>query len=105
MDWAPPTDEMLAKMSPDPNAAGSSTKKGESRQGPDRLEGAGRPSRLMQPAARGCETGRCCKLILSAIPRQPVPAAGHENFGRGTVAQCGETFSAVERLISKDIGI
>src|SRR3984893_4485005 len=88
-----PTDQVLAKVSPDPNAAGSSIKKGESHQGPGRSEGAGRPSRLMQPAVRGREPGRCCKLILSAVPCQPVPAAGHENFGRGTVAQCGETFS------------
>ena len=66
----------------------------------------GDPSRLMcnrLPADANRFDG--CKLISSAIPRQPVPAAGHENFGRGTVAQCGETFSAVERLISKDIGI
>jgi hypothetical protein len=106
MDWTLPTDQVLAKVSPDPNAAGSSLKKGESHQGPDRSEGAGRPEPAdVQPAARGREPVRCCKLISSAIPRQPVPAAGHENFGRGTVAECGETLSAVERLISKDIGI
>jgi hypothetical protein len=64
MDWALPTDQVLAKVSPDPNAAGSSIKKGESHQGPDRSQGAERPSRLMQPGARGRETGRCVASSL-----------------------------------------
>jgi hypothetical protein len=54
--------------------------------------GDGRPSRLIQPAAGGREPGRCCKLIVSAIPRQPVPAPDTKIRSRPGCAMWRNTF-------------
>jgi hypothetical protein len=47
MDWALPTDQVLAKVSPDPNAAGSSIKKANPIKDQIGQKELGDPSRLM----------------------------------------------------------
>ena len=79
MDWALPTDEVLTKMSPDPTAAGSSIKKGESDQKPDRSEGGGRPSQLMQPAAPRARTRSMLQTHSVSDPKPTRACAGNEN--------------------------
>ena len=57
MDWVMPTDEVLARMSPNPLEAGSSLNSGDTSAARKPFQGAGRLTRLIQLAALWARSG------------------------------------------------